>query len=226
MNLPDAVADLHKGRVLGIVGMPGAGKTEDLMQVALFSPGGVLVLDTVGALTDKLHGRDCYLLHVPKGFDLAETWKVTRELLDRNEKVVWDLRDWMPEEMQELAEALVPRLKSLEGVIVAVDEIQRIVPEFSADLGRGSPAFKDWSTKRRNQPVGLVWTSQRPAFVSMTLRGITDAWIVHRLFQPADLDVVSGFLRRQPGVNVDELVGRVRNQAPGEVVFIDLPFMA
>ena len=226
MNLPDAIQGLERGRVVGVVGMPGGGKTEDAMQIICLSPWPVFAIDPVGALTDKLHGKDVWLVHIPKGFDLDATWRAARAALDRDEKVVWDVRDWEPEELQEMVDALVSRLKTLEDCIVVVDEVQYVAPEFSADMGRGARRFKTWALKRRNQPVALVWTSQRPAIVSMTLRGITDYWIVHRLFYPNDIDVVRNLLRKQPGVDADLVATHVQSFSPGQFVSIDLPFTA
>lgn len=226
MRLPEGIRDFHRGRVVGDVGMPGSGKTKDLSQIVGRYGGPTFALDTVGQLTRELEGADVWLVQVEQGFDLDETWDKTADWLNEGERVVWNLQSWMPEEIQELAEALVPRLKRARDIVVAVDEVQRIVPDFSSDNGRGSPRFKDWLTKRRNDGITFVWTSQRPAFVSMTLRGITDAWLVHRLFYHHDVEVIRTLLQRQQGIPLDSLLSDIQTLPPGEVLYIDLPFMA
>lgn len=233
MHLPDGIRNYHRGRVIGIVGMPGSGKSEDLAQFIAHSRAPGLYLDTVGATTRKLagtdercpikHAADVWLVEVEKGFDLDETWEWTADRLNEGERVVWNLGAWMPEEIQELCEALVPRLMRARDIIFGVDEVQRVAPDFSSDNGRGSPRMKDWFTKRRNDGITVVWTSQRPAFVSMTLRGITDAWLFHRLFYINDTDVAAKLLERHP--DVDSIVAAIQTLEPGECYFIDLPFM-
>ncbi|HWH07978.1 MAG TPA: ATP-binding protein [Candidatus Thermoplasmatota archaeon] len=226
MKLPEAIEGLDRGRVVGVLGMPGVGKTEDAAQIVARSNLAVLALDPVGVLSQKLEGADVYLVHVPRQFNLAATWDWTRDKLYGGEKVVWDLKEWRTAEIQKLADAMVPKLKTLRNCVVVVDEVQKITPDFSADMGRGAPDFKDWLTVRRNQGVSFVWTSQRPAFVSMTVRGLTDAWLVHRLFYANDREVIKNLLKAQPDVDVDELESRMQNFQPGDVAFIDLPFLA
>lgn len=234
MLLPEGIRNYHRGRVIAFVGMPGSGKSEDLAQFIAHSRAPGLYLDTVGALTKKLsgqddrcpikHSADVWLVEVEKGFDLDDLWDKTADWLNDGERVVWNLGGWMPEEIQELCEALVPRLMRARDIIFGIDEVQRAMPDFSSDNGRGSPRMKDWVTKRRNDGITFVWTSQRPAFVSMTVRGVTDAWVFHRLWYVNDVEVVAKLLQRHP--NVDAITAEIGNLGPGEVYFVDLPFMA
>lgn len=238
MRLPDDIKHFDAGRVVGIVGMPGAGKTKDLLQVICRSERAVLAVDTVGALADELSGidpktgeqvgppLDVLVVPIKRGVDIDTLWQWTAKQLSEGRRVCWDLREWDPVEMQALIDALMPRIKTMRNAIFIVDEIQRLAPDFSADLGRGVPALKDWFTKRRNYGVTVVWTSQRPAFVSMTVRGITDRWLIHRLFYPNDIEVIRKLMGDQPGVDVDAMIARLRDSPPGQVIDVDMPFMA
>lgn len=225
LRLPSDITSYGTGRVIGDVGMPGSGKTQDIMQMALLGEKPFWLIDTVGAASRALEGKDCLIAAIKPGdVDIHDLWEWTTKELQRIRRVVWDLGAWTPQEMQELIEAMMPRIRTLKDITVGVDEIQRIVPDFSADLGRGSPGFKDWATKRRNDGVDIFWSSQRPAFVSMTIRGITDFWIIHRLFEPADTEVIRKKLSGIPDIDPDAHVRLVPTLGPGQVMTIDLPF--
>jgi len=225
MHLPEDINDFDAGRVVALVGMPGAGKTEDLAQIVGRSGLPVFALDTVGALKKRLQGCDVWLYVPQRGFNLDEAWAWSVEKLKLSEPVVWSLENFSSEEMQDICDSLVPRWKQCENFVIAIDEIHRVAPvQGSAEYGNGSALLKDYATARRNWGVTLVWSSQRLAFVSTMIRGITDYWVVHRLFLHQDIKPIEDLLSNQPGLDAGATAARLRSLGQGDVMVMDLPF--
>lgn len=225
MYLPEDISDFEAGRVIGIIGMPGAGKTEDLAQIVGRYQGPLFALDTVGALKKRLQRHDVWLYVPERGFNLDTAWAWTVEKLKLGERVLWSLENFTSEEMQAICDELVPRWKLCENFVIAIDEIHRVAPiQGSAEYGAGSKLLKDYATARRNWGVTLVWSSQRYQFVSMMIRGITDFFIVHRLFERNDINLVRDTLANDPVLDADAISAHLRNLGQGDVLVIDLPF--
>lgn len=171
-------------RKIGILGGTGSGKTSTLKLLALASTDRVFVFDPLNVINIK--GFDKVIFRktsIGKGKSAGEFFnKKTKK------NVIFSFDGLLQSELADFVNDFFS-VWSPKDCIIAIDEVHEFVPE-SGTSAKYAPeverAIKHW----RNQNVGFIFTSQRPAYVKKNVLALTDYLIVLRTTYPTDTKVI------------------------------------
>lgn len=183
-------------RTISIIGGKGTGKTttlklllENYKQVKNTNKNfqGMFVLDPLNVIRSKRIEGFRFIINytfTPKDIDILA--KKINILLQQRVNIVLSFKKRIQKEIVDFLDVFMPSLK-LRNSLIELDEIHEFCPQ---EGGAYSNEVERYIRHCRNDNVGVIMTSQRPAKVSKNVLALTDYLILYRLTWPHDLKAV------------------------------------
>lgn len=184
-------------RKVAILGGTGSGKTSTLKMIAAVSPVTVYLFDPLNVIRIKGFDRVIFGKGAKeKGQDAA---KLFSKMKPRN--MIFSFRDFLQDELSTFMNSFFANWQPRD-CIIGLDEIHEFIPEGGTG-GQYAPEVERAVRHWRNNNVGFVFDSQRPALVKKNVLALTDFLILYRTTWPHDLKAIKEVLQNAPGVDVE-----------------------
>lgn len=203
LNIQDNIEILNSTqRTISIIGGKGTGKTTTLKlfmenyripEIQNNNFNGMLILDPLGIYkSKKLNGMRFLIKTIPPKQEIKEGAIKINTLLKKKINIVLSFVKCLPEEMTTFTDSFFPYL-NLHNSFIAIDEIHEFCPQ---DKETYSKELERYIRHCRNDNVGIIMTSQRPAAVHKNILALTDYLILYRLTWSHDLKAISEILSK------------------------------
>ena len=208
-------------RTIALIGQKGSGKTTAIRLITrqldkLGLP--VITIDPTGAARDP----DFFNVGVPAAMeedDYDNLFMVIDTAWDEAKPLVIDISEMNRKQASEFSSKLFPFLLKKRDGIVIVDEIPDLTPQYGEFKSEELIRF---NRKCRNQNIGFVFGTQRPATVSKDVLALADVLLVMRLAWPGDVEAIEKILKRKYDRDeLDATLSKVSRFKAGEVMVID-----
>ena len=194
-------------RKISILGGTGSGKTSTLKMIAAVSPVPVFIFDPLNVIRIKDFDRVVFpKTSWEKG---AEAGKLFSKMKARN--MIFSFRDMLQEELSQFANAFFSNWKP-NSCLVAMDEVHEFIPEGGVG-GKYAPEIERAVRHWRNEDVGFVFTSQRPALVKKNVLALTDYLILYRTTWTHDLNAAKELIQNMPGIDVPQVLAGLQTKS-------------
>lgn len=205
-------------RTIGIIGMKGSGKTTALRLIIkaldrVEVP--VVAIDPTGSLKDKRF----YRIQVDRKYDPSVLKTVVNAAWAERAPLVLDISDLPNNEAVEFAQTLFPIVYAHRDGVAVIDELPDLTPQF----GLKADEVIRFNRKCRNNNIGFIFTTQRPAQVDKNVLALADMLLVMRIAWPADVDVYETHMKHL-GISPEkrgEMLSEIARFGPGEVYVLD-----
>ena len=178
-------------RTVFVIGGKGTGKTTVLKLLALAADEQklrVYVFDTLGVINIKGFQRIWF-----KKTDMANGAAAGKLFSNKSKQnLIFSFKDFNQNELVEFLDPFFQNWKVTDAIII-MDEVHELCGQsvtgnkYSMEVER---AFRHW----RNNNVGFIAATQRPAFTSKNVLALTDYLILFRVTYPNDLNAVKEIL--------------------------------
>ena len=178
-------------RTMTILGGKGTGKTT-LLKMLMKQVSPVVVFDPLNVIDSK--SIDAYRIKISNRFTDEDTDKAARVInifVKKGKNVVVSCVNMVREEEIELVNLLIPKL-NLKDCYVFIDEVHEFAP-----LHSGSLEIERFIRHCRNQNVGIIMTSQRPASIKKDVLALTDYLILFRITWTHDIEAIRDLIKNQ-----------------------------
>lgn len=199
-------------RTVSNVGGKRTGKTSTLKMMALAFPPHIKLyifdpLDVIPPLPGfekiNISGKV-----IDKG---AEFGKFLNKIdLGKKKGIIFSFKRLLQKEQTTFSDALF-KTWNPKDCVIAFDEIHEFTPEHGMHMEYGGEverAVRHWG----NQNVGFIFTSQRPAFVSKKVLGLTDYLILYRVTYTSDVKAVKDLLKEMNQPMADKIVAEIQTK--------------
>ena len=190
INLQDIEISNATQRTISILGAKGAGKTT-LIKMFMMQESTMLVFDPLSVVKDKSINALRIILKT-KDIDVDRirvVMTVVNEALRKKNNVILSFDNMVQEEEIILANMIFPLISFKDGWVV-LDEVHEFVPLYS-----GSTEVQRFIRHCRNQNIGIIQTTQRPASVHKNVLALTDYAIILRMTWTHDLNAVKDLIK-------------------------------
>ena len=176
-------------RSITIIGGKGTGKTT-LMKMLLKDVSPILCYDPLGVIKSDVIDANRIILKTSdiESDKLNLMMRSVNATLKKDKNVVLSFKDMVQSEEIDIADITLPKLNLKHG-FVFFDEIHEFVP-----LHGQSTEVERYIRHCRNNDVGVVVSTQRPASVHKNVLALTDYLILFRLQWTHDLQAVKELL--------------------------------
>lgn len=206
LNLgPLSIRNLSQ-RKISILGGTGSGKTSTLKMIAAASPFPVFIFDPLNVI--RISGFDRVVFPKTSWEKGAEAGKIFSKMKPRN--IIFSFKDWLQEEISPFANKFFSNWKP-RNCIIAIDEIHEFIPETGVG-GKYAPEIERAVRHWRNEDVGFVLTSQRPALVKKNVLALTDFLIVYRTTWPHDIQAIKEVIQNIPGIDIEMVISGLQTK--------------
>lgn len=175
-------------RTISVIGGKGTGKTT-LLKMLLKDRHSTLVLDPLNVINSKV--IDAYRMSLSSATNDEQAKKIAKvagHMLSQKKNVVISFVDMLREEEQYFIDLMLPLIRWKDGYIF-IDEIHEFVP-----IHGGSVEVHRFIRHCRNQNIGAIITTQRPASVHKDVLALTDYLILFRLTWTHDVVAIKDLL--------------------------------
>jgi DNA helicase HerA-like ATPase len=194
-------------RKISILGGTGSGKTSTLKMIAAVSPVPVYIFDPLNVIRIKDFDRVVFSkTSWEKG---AEAGKLFSKMKPKN--MIFSFRDMLQEELSQFMNAFFSNWKP-HSCLIAMDEIHEFIPEGGVG-GKYAPEIERAVRHWRNEDIGFVLTSQRPALVKKNVLALTDYLVVYRTTWPHDIQAIKEILQNMPGIDVPQVLAGLQTKS-------------
>lgn len=193
-------------RKISILGGTGSGKTSTLKMIAAVSPVPVYIFDPLNVI--RIKDFDRVLFSKGSWEKGAEAGKLFNKMKPRN--MIFSFRDMLQEELSQFLNSFYSNWKP-HSCLIGIDEVHEFIPEGGVG-GKYAPeverAFRHW----RNEDVGFVSSSQRPALVKKNVLALTDYLILYRTTWTHDLTAAKELLQNMPGIDINAVLAGLQTK--------------
>lgn len=177
LTLGSVTIDNITQRTVSIIARKGWGKSQTLKMLAYIAPLGlpVYIIDPLGKI--QIDGFKTVVINRKTVLDegkLRELVQVFNKVKDK--KIIFSFRDMLQSEIVVFIDALFQHWKP-KNALIFVDEVQDLAPERGMGLD-SSPEFLRAVRHWRNENVGFILATQRPAFTSKHILALSDFMLV------------------------------------------------
>jgi DNA helicase HerA-like ATPase len=185
----EIIVDNATQRTISVLGGKGSGKTT-LIKMLLNQYSPVCCFDPLSVIDSKTIDAKRIILRT-KDIDanrISIMMRVINKTLKKGDNVIFSFDNMIQQEEIELANLILPKL-SLRHGFVFFDEVHEYVPIHSQSL-----ETERYVRHCRNNDVGILMTSQRPASVHKNVLALTDYLILFRMTWTHDIKAVKDLL--------------------------------
>lgn len=176
-------------RTISNIGGKGTGKTTLLKMAVDALPGNMpaVIFDPLNVIEiPGVKGINIKRSHVIMG---KAGGLIVNRLIKKHKKVIIKFHDLVGFEIVEFMDGFLPDVHMKDGMWF-FDEIHEFTPEIGTVGGKYSYEVERLIRHTRNHNNGVWMSTQRPAFASKKVLGLSDLMILFRVVWPADLKVV------------------------------------
>lgn len=174
--------------------------------IAAVSPVPVYIFDPLNVIRIKDFDRVLFSKSTTeKG---GEAGKLFSKMKPRN--IIFSFRDMLQEELSIFVNGFFSEWKP-RSCLIAIDEIHEFIPEGGVG-GKYAPEVERAVRHWRNEDIGFVLTSQRPALVKKNVLALTDFLLVYRTTWPHDIQAIKAILQNMPGIDVDMVISSLQTK--------------
>jgi DNA helicase HerA-like ATPase len=199
-------------RRAGIIGGPGTGKTTTLKIIALAFPPHIklYIFDPLNVIPEMPGFEKIRIkkTDIDKGGEFGKF--LNKINLGKKKGIIFSFIKLLQSEQSIFTDELF-KVWNPKDCVIAFDEIHEFTPERGMEMKYGSEterAIRHW----RNQNVGFIFTSQRPAFVSKKVLGLADFLILFRITWTADVKVIKELLQQMNQPMADKIVKEIQTK--------------
>jgi hypothetical protein len=175
--------------------------------IAAVSPVPVYIFDPLNVI--RIKGFDRVVFPKNSWEKGAEAGKLFSKMKPRN--MIFSFKDWLQEELSQFVNAFFANWKP-GSCIIAMDEIHEFIPEGGVG-GKYAPEVERAVRHWRNEDVGFVLTSQRPALVKKNVLALTDFLVVYRTTWPHDIQAIKEILQNMPGIDINAVLAGLQTKS-------------
>jgi DNA helicase HerA-like ATPase len=194
-------------RKISILGGTGSGKTSTLKMIAAVSPVPVYIFDPLNVI--RIKDFDRVVFSKSSSEKGAEAGKLFSRMKPRN--MIFSFRDMLQEELSQFVNAFFSNWKP-KSCLIGLDEIHEFIPEGGVG-GKYAPEIERAVRHWRNEDVGFVCTSQRPALVKKNVLALTDYLILYRTTWTHDLNAAKELLQNMPGIDLNAVLAGLQTKS-------------
>ncbi len=199
-------------RTISCIGGKRTGKTTTLKMMALAFPPHIklFIFDPLDVIPE-LPGFEKININkkvIDKGTDFGKF--LNKVELGKKKGIIFSFIRLLQKEQADFSNALF-KIWDPKDCVIAFDEIHEFTPEHGMHMDYGSEverAVRHWG----NQNVGFIFTSQRPAFVSKKVLGLTDYLILYRVTYTADVKAVKDLLKEMNQPMAEKIVAEIQTK--------------
>jgi len=194
-------------RKIAILGGTGSGKTSTLKMISAVSPVPVYIFDPLNVI--RIKGFDRVVFGkgaIEKG---ADAGKLFAKMKPRN--MIFSFKDLLQEELSTFVNGFFSNWQP-KNCLIALDEIHEFIPEGGTG-GQYAPEVERAVRHWRNNDVGFVFDSQRPALVKKNVLALTDFLFLYRTTWPHDIRAEKEILQNMPGIDVDAVISAIQTKS-------------
>lgn len=175
--------------------------------IAAVSPVPVYIFDPLNVI--RIKDFDRVLFSKSTSEKGAEAGKLFSKMKPRN--MIFSFKNMLQEELSKFVNGFFSNWNP-KGCLIALDEIHEFVPEGGVG-GTYAPEIERAVRHWRNEDVGFVLTSQRPALVKKNVLALTDFLILYRTTWPHDVKAEKEILQNMPGVDVEAVISSIQTKS-------------
>lgn len=194
-------------RKISILGGTGSGKTSTLKMIAAVSPVPVYIFDPLNVI--RIKGFDRVVFPKTSWEKGSEAGKLFSKMKPRN--MIFSFKDWLQEELSIFVNGFFSEWKP-RSCLIGIDEIHEFIPEGGVG-GKFAPEVERAVRHWRNEDVGFVLTSQRPALVKKNVLALTDFLVVYRTTWPHDIQAIKEILQNMPGIDINAVLAGLQTKS-------------
>lgn len=198
-------------RTVSILGGKRTGKTSTLKIFALeMPPVPHYIFDPLNTIAE-IPGYDKINIHkreVDKGKQFGMF--LNKLNLGKKKGIIFSFHRLLQGEQSKFTDELF-KVWHPKDCVISFDEIHEFTPEHGMKMEYGSEverAIRHWG----NSNVGFIFTSQRSAFVSKKVLGLTDFLILYRVTYTSDVKAVRDLLKEMNQPMADKIVSEIQNK--------------
>ena len=212
LSLGNIEIDNITQRTVSLLGGKRVGKTSTLKMMALNFPAHIklFIFDPLDVIPE-LPGFEKININkkvIEKGTDFGKF--LNKVELGKKKGIIFSFLRLLQKEQADFTNALF-KIWDPKNCVIAFDEIHEFTPEHGMHMEYGSEverAVRHWG----NQNVGFIFTSQRAAFVSKKVLGLTDYLILFRVTYTADVKAVKDLLKEMNQPMADKIVAEIQTK--------------
>jgi hypothetical protein len=174
--------------------------------IAAVSPVPVYIFDPLNVI--RINGFNRVLFPKSSWEKGIDAGKLFNKMKSRN--MIFSFRDMLQEELSQFLNDFFSNWKP-KSCLICIDEVHEFIPEGGVG-GKYAPeverAFRHW----RNEDIGFVLTSQRPALVKKNVLALTDCLILYRTTWSHDIQAIKEILQNMPGIDINKVLSGLQTK--------------
>lgn len=175
--------------------------------IAAVSPVPVYIFDPLNVI--RIQGFDRVVIGKGSKENGAEAGKLFSRMKHRN--MIFSFRDMLQDELSTFLNGFFANWQP-RNCLIGLDEIHEFIPEGGTG-GQYAPEVERAVRHWRNNDVGFVFDSQRPALVKKNVLALTDFLIVYRTTWTHDLNAIKELLQNMPGIDIPQVMAGLQTKS-------------